>query len=235
MSPSPSERPTTTSSRSSSACRSSCSWASARWSPGGARRSARWEPARLAGGGRAGVTGVGLLPAGAGSSAGRARRLFVRRLRHAAVVLEFMRGTRARKALGDRWLVVGIHRARRTQPPPLRRLRRPRSDRAPAYRRDRDRRLPNTREHGSPGRRMRVGDYGSCTRDRPSSGARTPRSSARELEVSRDGAVGSSRRARTAIFAEQQTSNEVAIRTDWLRGEDLFVIVDRSTKTAPSS
>jgi cytochrome c-type biogenesis protein CcmF len=28
-------------------------------------------------------------------------------------------------------------------------------------------------------------------------------------------------------FAEQQTSNEVAIRTDWLRAEDLFVIADR--------
>jgi cytochrome c biogenesis factor len=28
-------------------------------------------------------------------------------------------------------------------------------------------------------------------------------------------------------LAEQQTSNEVAIRTDWLRGEDLFVIADQ--------
>jgi len=28
-------------------------------------------------------------------------------------------------------------------------------------------------------------------------------------------------------FAEQQTSNEVAIRSDWLRAEDLFVIADQ--------
>jgi cytochrome c biogenesis factor len=32
---------------------------------------------------------------------------------------------------------------------------------------------------------------------------------------------------KNSYFAEEQTSNEVGIRTDWLRGEDLFVIADR--------
>ena len=31
-------------------------------------------------------------------------------------------------------------------------------------------------------------------------------------------------------FAEQQTSNEVSIRTDWLRAEDLFMIGDQFNK-----
>jgi cytochrome c biogenesis factor len=31
-------------------------------------------------------------------------------------------------------------------------------------------------------------------------------------------------------FAEDETSNEVAIRTDWLRGEDLFMIGDEFKK-----
>jgi cytochrome c-type biogenesis protein CcmF len=48
------------------------------------------------------------------------------------------------------------------------------------------------------------------------------------LEVFRDGEhVGTMEAGKNSYFAEEQTSNEVGIRTDWLRGEDLFVIADR--------
>ena len=48
------------------------------------------------------------------------------------------------------------------------------------------------------------------------------------LEVSRGGeALGRLDAGKNRYFAEQQTSNEVAIRSDWLRAEDLFVIADR--------
>ena len=48
------------------------------------------------------------------------------------------------------------------------------------------------------------------------------------LEVFRDGErLGTLEAGKNRYFAEEQTSNEVGIRTDWLRGEDLFVIADR--------
>ena len=42
-----------------------------------------------------------------------------------------------------------------------------------------------------------------------------------------DERVGTIAAGKNRYLAEEQTSNEVAIRTDWLRGEDLFVIGDR--------
>ena len=42
-----------------------------------------------------------------------------------------------------------------------------------------------------------------------------------------DERVGAMEAGKNSYFAEEQTSNEVGIRTDWLRGEDLFVIADR--------
>ena len=48
------------------------------------------------------------------------------------------------------------------------------------------------------------------------------------LDVYRGGdVVGTMEAGKNNYFAEEQTSNEVGIRTDWLRGEDLFVIADR--------
>jgi cytochrome c-type biogenesis protein CcmF len=48
------------------------------------------------------------------------------------------------------------------------------------------------------------------------------------LAVSRDGKeAGTISAGRNRYFAEDQTSNEIGLRTDWLRGEDLFVIADR--------
>jgi cytochrome c-type biogenesis protein CcmF len=47
------------------------------------------------------------------------------------------------------------------------------------------------------------------------------------IAVSRDGkSLGTLSAGKNAYFAEQQTSNEVAIRHDLLRAEDLFVIGD---------
>jgi cytochrome c-type biogenesis protein CcmF len=47
------------------------------------------------------------------------------------------------------------------------------------------------------------------------------------LAVSRgDNYLGTYLAGKNDYFAEQQVSNEVAIRTDWLRGEDLFIIGD---------
>ena len=48
------------------------------------------------------------------------------------------------------------------------------------------------------------------------------------LHVARDGKdLGIISAGKNRYFAEQQTSNEVAIRSDWLRAEDLFVIVGK--------
>jgi cytochrome c biogenesis factor len=49
-----------------------------------------------------------------------------------------------------------------------------------------------------------------------------------QLAVSRGGDdLGTIVAGKNRYFAEQQTSNEVGIRSDWLRAEDLFVIADQ--------
>jgi len=49
-----------------------------------------------------------------------------------------------------------------------------------------------------------------------------------QLEVFRNGErLGTMEAGKNRYFAEEQTSNEVGIRSDWLRGEDLFVIAER--------
>ena len=42
--------------------------------------------------------------------------------------------------------------------------------------------------------------------------------------------VGTIMAGKNSYFAEQQTSNEVAIKRDWLRAQDLFVIGDEFKK-----
>jgi cytochrome c-type biogenesis protein CcmF len=79
-----------------------------------------------------------------------------------------------------------------------------------------------------PGESLRVGDYavtflGSDERR----GANALELRAR-LDVRRgDDALGTIAAGKNRYLAEEQTSNEVAIRSDWVRGEDLFVIADR--------
>jgi cytochrome c-type biogenesis protein CcmF len=177
------------------------------------------------------VTGALLLAAGAGSSpAGLVGYTFASFVL-AAIVLEFVRGTRARRALGDDgWLgsfagLVGRNRRRYggyvvhaaivilligaigiggfgTTREPRRAL--------------------------APGATMGIGAYdltylGSA--QRRSANALEMRA---RFDVARDGKpLGVISAGKNRYFAEQQTSNEVAIRSDWLRGEDLFVIVGK--------
>jgi cytochrome c-type biogenesis protein CcmF len=80
----------------------------------------------------------------------------------------------------------------------------------------------------APGESTTVGDYrvvytGSEERRGPN--AQEVRA---QLDVYRgDDRVGTMEAGKNSYFAEEQTSNEVGIRTDWLRAEDLFVIADR--------
>jgi cytochrome c-type biogenesis protein CcmF len=177
------------------------------------------------------VTGALLLGAGAGSSpAGLVGYTFASFVL-AAIVLEFVRGTRARRSLGDDgWLgsfasLVGRNRRRyggyvvhaaivilligaigiggfgKTREP---------------------------RRALAPGATMGIGGYdltylGSA--QRRSANALEMRA---RFDVARDGKpLGVISAGKNRYFAEQQTSNEVAIRSDWLRGEDLFVIVGK--------
>jgi cytochrome c-type biogenesis protein CcmF len=177
------------------------------------------------------TTGALLLAAGAGSSpAGLVGYTFASFVL-AAIVLEFARGTRARRSLGDEgWLgafagLVGRNRRRYggyvvhaaivilligaigiggfgTTREPRRAL--------------------------APGATMRIGAYdvtylGSA--QRRSANALEMRA---RFDVARNGKpLGVISAGKNRYFAEQQTSNEVAIRSDWLRGEDLFVIVGK--------
>jgi cytochrome c-type biogenesis protein CcmF len=79
-----------------------------------------------------------------------------------------------------------------------------------------------------PGESIRAGDYTvSYLGSDRQRGANALELRAR-LDVQRgDDDLGSIAAGKNRYLAEQQTSNEVAIRSDWLRGEDLFVIADR--------
>ena len=80
----------------------------------------------------------------------------------------------------------------------------------------------------APGESMTVGDYRlvlAGSDERRGANAQEVRA---QLDVYRgDERVGAMEAGKNSYFAEEQTSNEVGIRTDWLRGEDLFVIADR--------
>jgi cytochrome c-type biogenesis protein CcmF len=80
----------------------------------------------------------------------------------------------------------------------------------------------------APGESTDVGDYRVVyTGSSQERGANAQEVRA-NLEVFRGGElVGTMQAGKNRYFAEEQTSNEVGIRTDWLRGEDLFVIADR--------
>jgi cytochrome c-type biogenesis protein CcmF len=173
--------------------------------------------------------GIALLALGAGSSplglAGYTFGIFVL----AAIGLEFVRGTKARRALGDAtWPAALANLVSRNR-----------------------RRYGGYVVHAAivlllfgavgvgafgttdiaklrPGESMRAGDY--TLRYVGSSQARGPNDQELRaaVDVSRGGdELGQIRAGKNRYFAEQQTSNEVGIRTDWLRAEDLFVIADQ--------
>jgi cytochrome c-type biogenesis protein CcmF len=146
-----------------------------------------------------------------------------------AIVLEFVRGTRARKSLGaGGWLsallaLVGRNRRRYggyvVHAAIVILL--VGAVGIGGFSTTREARL-------SPGESVTVGDYRlTYVRSTEQRGANAEELRAR-LAVSRgDEGLGALTAGKNRYLAERQTSNEVAIRTDWLRGEDLFVIADQ--------
>jgi cytochrome c-type biogenesis protein CcmF len=175
------------------------------------------------------VTGVALLAAGAGSNpAGLVGYTFAAFVL-ATIVLEFSRGTRARRSLaGESWLgaftgLVGRNRRRYggyvVHAAIVLLL--IGAVGIGGFQTTREARL-------APGNTLRAGSYELTyleSRERRGPNARELRA---RLAVSRDGkALGAVSAGKNRYLAEQQTSNEVAIRSDWTRAEDLFVIVQQ--------
>jgi cytochrome c-type biogenesis protein CcmF len=80
----------------------------------------------------------------------------------------------------------------------------------------------------APGESTEVGDYRVLYAGSSQQRGANAQEVRANLEVFRGGElVGTMQAGKNRYFAEEQTSNEVGIRTDWLRGEDLFVIADR--------
>ncbi|MEO8290363.1 MAG: cytochrome c-type biogenesis CcmF C-terminal domain-containing protein [Gaiellaceae bacterium] len=78
------------------------------------------------------------------------------------------------------------------------------------------------------GESMSVGDYKLTYLGSEEERAANAQEVRARIAVSRGGdELGTVLAGKNRYFAEQQTSNEVAIRSDWLRGEDLFVIADQ--------
>jgi len=175
------------------------------------------------------VVGALLLAGGAGSSpAGLVGYTFAAFVL-AAIVLEFVRGTRARHALGaGSWAgaftgLVGRNRRRYG-----------------GYVVHAAIVLlligaigiggfATTREAKlSAGQSLAVGDYTVTYLGSEQRRAANAQELRARLAVSRGGdELGTVLAGKNRYFAEQQTSNEVAIRSDWLRAEDLFVIADQ--------
>ena len=174
------------------------------------------------------ATGVLLLAAGAGSSPlGLVAYTFCAFVL-AAIALEFVRGTRARKALGtEGWLAAFAALVGRNR----RRYGGYVVHAAIAllvigavgiagFGASREARL-------APGDALRVGDYTLRyleSEERRGANALELRA---VVAVSRGGQdVGTLRAGKNRYLAEGETSNEVGIRSDWLRAEDLFVIAE---------
>jgi cytochrome c-type biogenesis protein CcmF len=177
------------------------------------------------------VSGLVLLALGAGSSipglVGYTFCAFVL----ASIGFEFARGTRARRALsGGSWpaafaqlvgrnrrryggyvvhasivlLAIGVIGSS-------------------AYDTTREQRL-------RPGESMSVGDYRLTYRAATSERGANAVELRALVDIERDGtSLGTLRPGKNQYFAEQQTSNEAAIRSDRLTGEDLFLIAEQIT------
>jgi cytochrome c-type biogenesis protein CcmF len=175
------------------------------------------------------LTGVLLLALGAGSSpaglVGYTFGAFVM----GAIALEFVRGTRARRTLGTGgWLAAFAGLVARNR----RRyggyvvhaaivLLLVGAIGIGGFSTTREARL-------APGESLEVGDYRLVLLGTDRRRAANAQELRARLAVFRgDERVGTVAAGKNRYLAEQQTSNEVAIRTDWLRGEDLFVIGDQ--------
>jgi len=175
------------------------------------------------------IVGILLLLAGAGSSpAGLVGYTFAAFVL-AAIALEFVRGTRARHALGaGSWFVAFTSLVGRNR-----------------------RRYGGYVVHAAivllligavgiggfgtthegkltQGQSVQVGGYTLTYLGSEQRRAANSQELRARLAVSRGGEdLGTVLAGKNRYFAEQQTSNEVAIRSDWLRAEDLFVIADQ--------
>jgi cytochrome c-type biogenesis protein CcmF len=172
--------------------------------------------------------GVALLASGSGSNAaglvGYSFAAFVL----AAIVLEFARGTSARKALGEpSWLAAFSSLVARNR------------RRYGGYvvhaaiallvigaagigasGTSREQRL-------AVGETLRIGEYGLTFLGSTEQRAANAVELRARVDVTRDGeSLGALAPGKNRYLAEEQVSNEVAIRTDWATGEDLFVIAD---------
>ena len=148
----------------------------------------------------------------------------------ASIALEFIRGTRARRALaGGSWpgafsALVGRNR-RRYGGYVVHAADRPARDRCRGLERvrhgRRERRL-------APGDTLAVGDYRLTYRGLEEREAANATEVRAVVGVERDGeALGTVEAGKNAYTAERQVSNEVGIRSDLLTGEDLFVIAEQ--------
>ena len=175
------------------------------------------------------LTGLALLLGGAGSSpAGLVGYTFAAFVL-TTIVLEFVRGTRARRSLGTGgwWAAFSglIARNRRRYGGYIVHaaivLLLVGAVGIGGFSTTREARL-------APGESMTVEDYRlvyAGSEERRGANAQEVRA---QLAVYRgDEAAGTMAAGKNRYFAEEQTSNEVGIRTDWLRGEDLFVIADQ--------
>ena len=175
------------------------------------------------------ATGIALVVAGAGSRpAGLVGYTFASFVL-GAIVLEFVRGTRARKALGsETWprafaSLVGRNRRRYggyiVHAAVVLLL--VGAVGIGGFQTKREAKL-------APGQAVRAGGYTLVflgDRERRSANAEELRA---RLAVYRGTKpLGEISAGKNRYFAEQQTSNEVAIRSDWLRAQDLFVIADQ--------
>jgi cytochrome c-type biogenesis protein CcmF len=174
------------------------------------------------------VVGVLLIAAGAGSSPAGLLAYTFSAFALAAIVLEFARGTRARKALGaaNWWsafsslvarnrrryggyvvhfaivlLAIGIAGSSAYGATKIRQFR--------------------------PGDTMRIRGYTLTYLDSVQRRAANHQELRARIAVTENGKqIGTIMAGKNRYFAEQQTSNEVAIKHDWLRAQDLFVIGD---------
>ncbi|MBA2615880.1 MAG: heme lyase CcmF/NrfE family subunit [Actinobacteria bacterium] len=175
------------------------------------------------------VAGVGLLALGAGSSrAGLIGYTFAAFVL-AAIVHEFARGTRARRATGSAtWLgaftsLVGRNRRRYggyvVHAAIVLLL--VGAVGIGGFSSSRETRL-------EPGESVTVAGYTLTLLGSDQRRAANSQELRARLAVERDGErLGTISPGKNRYFAEEQTSNEVAIRSDPLRGEDLFVIADQ--------
>ncbi|MDQ2984670.1 MAG: heme lyase CcmF/NrfE family subunit [Actinomycetota bacterium] len=178
------------------------------------------------------AAGAALIAAGAGSSTPGMLAYTFSTFVLAAIAVEFVRGTRARKALGaPGWFsafssLVGRNRRRYGgyvvhAAIVLLAIGIAGSS---AY--------GETRiSHLRPGDTMNVRGYSLTYLRSVQRESRNHREVRAEIDVKRgDKSLGTYYAGKNRYFAEDQVSNEVAIRSDWLRAEDLFIIGDQFNK-----